>query len=414
VKGGGLGSNQLPGGNPMSVTNDVRQIRWWKPWRFPPEPSGLHRLLVLGIVVGFVGLGAAAGMAIRKGLWKEANLRENETCFYCPCQRGNYTRNKKDIEWETNNSEIRLRLLKHTLLEEGNPSFLLAREKAIEEERFLEELKAKLKGLKVSAVRDDMGKTAAALGLSLGFAFLIGRLMLVHCQLNKISEQAGEKELANWIRPYWFWVLLLFTGSVIREVFSSVLIREKTWFGWVSFCVCKEAWFLLWIMYFGLTMTVAYPACIAWCLGRSTYRPRKLDFDAPDGAWGVGDYVQFLQTWSGLIILAVIVPSVLLFGLLLAGHFSWIYVFPSIGLLLGGFVVAGRLIWNAVEIHRMYVKTLGTLGTTWSGIQQKKPPPDPTADLFGKYWWQIPPIVGALEIGYAILKGAGVMDYLIR
>ncbi len=150
-------------------------------------------------------------------------------------------------------------------------------------------------------------------------------------------------------------------------------------------------------------MVIAYPAAIAWCASRTKYRPPTLKRDAPDGAWGVRDYLLFLQTWSISVIL-VLFPSTVLWAQFAAEAHSWKYLIEPGALLLGSLLVACRFIWQAFQLRLIYFHELKSLGSCFK-IESLHLPGDPTVGFLGERWWSLPAgISGALATIWAIAK----------
>jgi len=143
-----------------------------------------------------------------------------------------------------------------------------------------------------------------------------------------------------------------------------------------------------------------------------------MDVNAKDGAWGVGGYVLFLQTWSIVILVFLLLPTVLWLKIVgNSGRLSLAYLATGTVLFLLAFVLEGRLIWNAIRIRLHYHEEVKKLGTTWSSIQAQDPPGDPTKSLLGEQWWNLPAtIFGTLAVLWALVQWSGVgalLDQLI-
>jgi hypothetical protein len=213
-----------------------------------------------------------------------------------------------------------------------------------------------------------------------------------------------EQPLLGWRRPYCAWSAVLAAVFFGREIWTTVLTVHKSWFSWGSFCICTPAWRLTFVISAGVALMVGCPATVIWCFSRSRCHPKSLNYNAPDGAWGVGDYVLFLQTWAVTILVVVLLGIVIWLDLTVTGSgFSPPYLLP-IGVLAGSALwIGARLIWNAIQIRLQYRSQLRELGKTWTEIQEKRPPADPTINFLGEHWWKLPAtVVGALTALWAI------------
>jgi len=378
----------------------VRQaLRRFRLGRHPAEPVLLHRLCCIGVGLSLLGVGLAGVAAAGKGLWDFTDSPPGETVFRCKCQLDKRKARLRNLEGDILVSKRRLQALRESLADPLGPSFGIARQAATDEEKVLKALQLAADGLQVQTLKKALPGLLVSLLLTLAFSVVAGRLMLVHG-----THSVGAKSLTNWGVPFVAWSTLFFVIFVVREILTSVLPIEKSWFGWASFCICSEAWFLNLIILAGVGLVIGHPATLIWCFSQQSCLPAKLDLDAPDGSCGVGDYVLFVQTWALSILIFLLLGIIGWIDLTFSTeHFSAAYALPPAMLTLAALVVASRLTWNAVCIRLQYQRLVRSLAPTWSQIQKNKPVADPTNSFLGDQWWKLPAtIIGALTALWAV------------
>lgn len=361
---------------------------WWKWATYRPGPPRLSRLFSLGVTLALSGLIGSVSTALLHGFWTTVKPPAGEQNRICRCQLQKRVSNINENDQRLQNLCAHKAYLEQLTSEPGNPLYDYAAQGLVSTEKNISELELLQKALQGDSIRDSLLNQVILLALTILFSCLAGRLMLQHARRAKLLSGDGE-DLVDWRQPFWVSVLAGFVLYEIREILTSVVAMNKPWFAWNSFCLSTHAWLMGQIMALGAYIAIAYPACITWCLSRRMYRP-KLTLDAPDGAWGVGDYVLFAQTWSLLIFIFLLVPTLLWTKSKLAiPSFPLLYLLPSFGLLVGAGIMAGRFVWQAIQLRLMYQQELQSLGS-WSKIQTVSPPPDPTSGFLGAQWWSLP------------------------
>jgi hypothetical protein len=283
-----------------------------------------------------------------------------------------------------------------------NPYFAAARARVSEEEELLKKLNAQAELYPVKSLKDSLWILAGVFLTPVFLSFCAGRLMLLHGA--RCFVEAGP---VRWKTAYWVFTGVGAASIILPSVLASALVHGGTiLFDWESICICRGAWLSMWLAFIGLGLAVAYPSCIIWCYSRADTRPKSLHLQAPDGCWGVGRYVLFLQTWTLAIFIFVITGSVLYIDIsATAGRFTIAYTAPVAVLAACAAVVGWRLVWNGIAIRLEYQKSLLKLGKTWGQIQEQKPPPDPTNSFLGDTWWKLPAtIFGALTALWALTQ----------
>lgn len=377
-----------------------RKSSWWKFVINCRGPQQLSSLFSVGAMLTFFSVLLFIAIGVVSGFWREIKTK-GEPWPICKCQLER--RDKKLPEYDTKlqNLKVRKKYLKQIKSDLRSPLYDSASLGLANNKKETEELQAKQKSLQGESVRDSLRELVPIL-LILPFSFIAGRLMICHgAKAGLAIGEAGEN-LSDWKRPFWILVLTLFALQEIREVITSVVAVNKTWFGWSSFCLSTPAWTMGQIVAFGVYLSIGYPACIIWCLSRDRYLP-KLERDASDGAWGVGDYILFAQTWSLLIFILILMP-VLVWGSLVIGYVSIIYLLPSTGTLIAAIAVAARFTLRAIKIRLLYQQEMRSLGS-WTQIRSLDPPPDPTSVFLGDQWWNLPAtIVATITAFWAFIE----------
>lgn len=374
----------------------------WKTAFFCPGPRPLSRLYCFGVVLTFASLIAAVLFGLSQGFWQVTWLPSGEKWSNCTCQLVN----RKERYYE--------KCSRITSLE----AFIARIQSDPEDLRNytspgIKELKAGLADLRIQqtklqgdSIRRSLPGLFILLALTAAFSLLTARLAVRHASHIGLISPSAE-ELSGWKWPVWIFVLALFSLQELRELITSVLAQQKTWFGWQSFCLCTPAWIASQFMALGAYIVISCPACILWCLSRSSYRPNKLERDDKDGAWGAGDYVLFAQTWALLMFILLLVPT-LLYLRSNSEYVTPIYLLPSLGLLSGAAIIAARLLWNTIQLRMLYQHELESLGS-WTKIQAANPPPDPTSSFLGDRWWNLPAVILATIASFwAVIEWSGV------
>ncbi|HEV3041174.1 MAG TPA: hypothetical protein VHA33_25635 [Candidatus Angelobacter sp.] len=317
----------------------------------------------------------------------------------------------KENDWRLQNLRSHKDYLEQIESDPINPLYDSVAQGLATSRKNIAQLEMKQRFLRGDSIRESLLNLFILLLLTILFSFVAGRLIVWHGSKAGLVNASGE-DLKDWKAPFWALVLAPFMLQETREIITSVLAVDKSWFGWSSFCLSTQAWLTSQIMAFGVYVAIGYPACIIWCLSREKSRPKKLTMDAPDGAWGVGDYVLFAQTWSLLIFILLLVPTVLWVNLAIQSSISVIYLLPPFGLLVGAGVIAARFVWRAIKLRLMYGQEVQSLGS-WSRIKAVSPPPDPTAAFLGAQWWSLPAVVLAtITTFWVVIQWSGLDQVL--
>lgn len=390
------------------------QSRWWTIRHFAYEPPLMHRYTIVGVLLAVAGFASAAGFWLwiyhkQPATWNKGTR--------CACQLRKRDENRLENDRQLKNSRERTNAFQQALQDQTSPSFAMAREQIQKEKEISSKLDETASALQIESLGHFSFGLLALLIPTITLSLMAGRLMIAHAHSAYVWRDEAAK-LTNWRRPYWLFVVLPLVVNEGREIKTSVLDIDKSWFGWSSFCVCPVAWLLLGVMALGVFMVVAYPASIMWCLSKSSRCPSKLDVNANDGAWGVGSYVLFLQTWSIVILVFLLFPAVIWLRIVgNGGRLSLAYLATGSVLFFLAFVLEGRLIWNAIRVRLLYYEQLRRMGSTWSEIQAQDPPGDPTTAFLGEKWWSLPAtIFGALAVLWALVQWSGasaLLDQLI-
>jgi hypothetical protein len=372
---------------------------------------------MVGVCLFLIGGLSAMVVGIKQGRW-DLSGAPNSSSLGRRCQDQLNNRQKDEDEHNRLHAESKARLgqLETALITPGNPAYADARTAITLEESEKHRLKRKLDALNVETVKSSLGHFLIAFPLVVVFALLAARLA-AHQALAALGGWSVGGKSTSWRKSYWPWVLLIFCINTAREVSTSIIQTEdKSWFAWSSFCVSSEAWTLNLVTFFGVAMLVAYPAAVLWHFGRSNNRPMILDWKHKDGQWGVGRYVLFLQTWSTLSLVALVLPGALWLRTFKGdARFTSAYLLPGLVLLAAVLLISGRLIRNAILIRSAYRKAFEARGKTWQEIKAQNLPPDPTMNFLGEHWWKLPTVILAmLGLVWLIVEKVGISDLLLQ
>jgi len=388
-----------------------RITSWWKFVTCCPGPEQLSRLFLLGVAIAFCSFLLIIGIGVFQGFWKEIDKSfAGERWSICQCQLQKRQNNLNEIKEKFGKLKDRKTYLEQIRSEPRNSLYDSAALGLVNNEKEMAQLQAKQKALQGESVQNSLLDLIPLLLSIVVFSWIAGRLMIWHATKAGLAiGEAGEK-LVDWKRPFWILVLTFFALQEVREVISSVLAVDKNWFSWSSFCISTRAWGAGQILAFGTYLVIGYPACIIWCLSRGRYRP-DLNPDAPDGAWGAGDYILFAQTWSVLVFILILAPILLWFGLVI-GNVPIVYLLPPAGVLIVALAVAVRFLRHAIKIRLLYQQTLRSLGS-WSKIKALGLPPDPTVGFLGAQWWNLPAtILATVATFWALIQWTSLGELL--
>jgi len=367
----------------------------------------------LGVATIFFSFLLFIGIGIFHGFWKEigkSSAGERERRSICKCQLQKRQMNLDENDQRLKNLQVRKDYLEQIRSGPRNSLYDSAALGLVNNEKEMAQLQAKQKELQGESVQKSLLSLTLLLLSIVVFSMIAGRLMIWHATKAGLAiGQTGEK-LADWKRPFWILVLTFFALQEVREVISSVLAVDKNWFSWSSFCISTQAWGVGQILAFGTYLVIGYPICIIWCLSRGRYRP-DLNPDAPDGAWGAGDYILFAQTWSVLGFILILAPILLWFGLVI-GYAPIVYLLSPAGVLIVAVAVAARFLRHAIKIRLSYQQTLRSLGS-WSKIKALGLPPDPTVGFLGAQWWNLPAtILATVATFWALIQWTSLGELL--
>ena len=198
-------------------------------------------------------------------------------------------------------------------------------------------------------------------------------------------------------------------ASLLSQYLTSVAPIQKTWFGWNSFCINPQAFWMIKVTDGGVALSLA-PAFALLVILTDKARAPVVAMQHVDGRCGIGAYVDFLQRWSFLGLALVVVPSVFWLTVSMATPDAELaYAIPAAVPTACVLLVILRGVLRARELRRAYLIERSNLGSTWSAIQAQAPPSDPTADFLGPRWWAMPAAIPAvLGTAWAAIKLLGL------
>ena len=405
-----------PHGDGKEPTHFTRRLLRWLLRRPEHQPRGLSRAFSTGTVVIVLSLAAAVAVGIQEGLWNVEDRPVVKDWPWCRRQEQHREARVEGLEKARDDSKTRYAALDRALTDPHDPAFANARTALQLEKQYQLGVERDLIGTVVRSVSVELVGLISGLGLVIIFALLAARLALAHGS-RAMGGWSGAEQRGEWRSVYWTWVAIVFVPHLAREVYTSILVTQKSWTAWNSLCISPLAWTLTLPMALGVSMVVAYPATILWHFSSRDQVPLTLDIGARDGAWGVGRYVLFLHTWSIVTLVVLLLPCALWLRLLLSERsiLSAPYLLPPAILFVAAFTVSGRLMLNAIAVRRKYRAAVAELGATWQEIQEKNPPPDPTISFIGEHWWSLPGvIVGGFIALQLILEQLGVATALFE
>lgn len=376
----------------------------------PCVPPSLQRMFWIGVaVLALIGTFPAALLGYQRGHWIVVEPVQFERWRVCVPQELNQRRRHDHLHKDLEISKWRTAQLTSAVSDAKSGAFVDVRRSLSLEADFQRRIARDIESATIQPVSEFLPQYIFGICLIALFALSLAKAAANHGGA-VIQRCSIDSPYANWKRPFWGWVALIFLTHLVREVLTSVFSEHKSWFAWSSFCISTESWLLMLAGAFGGAMIIAYPATVLWKLGDPRVRPQTLDVSAKDGRWGVGSYVLFLQTWSISTFVFLFVPTALWLRVLLdSPRLSLPYLIPTIVLIAAALLVVVRMVMNAFAVRRAYRDAVASSGATWLEIQSAKLPPDPTIDFLGEHWWNLPAIVlGAASALWLIFQMAGV------
>jgi hypothetical protein len=372
--------------------------------RSEQEPPELRRLFYGSIVFILVGIAMAVGFALINGLWTFPGRPCGVGWLGCQRQLSELDAHGEKVKGQIEVANKRKVFFEGSLSDSTpvkNPYYSVARIRILEEEEQLKKLNAQARWYQVQSLKDSLWLLGGIFFIPVLVSFVMGRLMLLH------GTRCIGGGPDRWKAGYLIFAGLGAGSIIVQEIRTSVLAHgDKIWFGWMSFCISPGAWLSMWLTYIGLGMAVAYPLCIIWSYSRAKRKPKSLDAQDPDGSWGVGKYVLFLQTWALVTFIFAITVTVIYMGVsATAGRVSVGSSLPAALLVACAVAVGWRLVWSGIGIRLEYLRQLKLAGRTWSELQAQKLAPDPTTGFLGDSWWKLPTtVLGALTAIWAVAQ----------
>lgn len=227
---------------------------------------------------------------------------------------------------------------------------------------------------------------------SLAFGVLLAiRLLSGQYQLAFLEQWAGAsaKKPNPKVSPTLLSVLCLgiLVGLAIHTVRSQFLVEKKTWLVWDSACMNAPAFFLGRLAVVGVGWVAMAFCALVW--SAASKREVRINVTHADGACGQRRVMRFYKIWLRL-------PLLILMG----GYYLFVafakQAIGSPGDDAGGYgLVAACLVltWGVLAA-RIYLRVQETQEAFDKALAAEKnlktTPADPTQEIFGGLWWEVP------------------------
>lgn len=383
---------------------------WWMIFRcFPPEPRPLWRLYMLSLCATLLlfSLAALSAWHTHRFLCKKLQITSN--AFYCSDQEKSLKLLCEEAKKNSNAATQRKSKLEKIRQDDEDKGFIQPWSWFESEIKQLEKVIIKSNNYRITPISESFPWILILMLFSLISFLLIERLIILHAKW--IKNFFPTNKLINWTQPQISFGFLIAFFMTLAEIFTSVLAKEKTWFGWDSFCVTPSAFIIKCISFISYGLVAATPFTVLWRLSDEKYLPKPNPL-AEDGNFGAGRYVQFLQTWTLWLILFPSALGIIWFRytIEMEPQFSPARLLHGTGVVALIAIIVYRLIKNAIilrfqcedELHQKKYKA------------KDKLPTDPTIAFLGTAWWKLPATVAtAFAVIWALLEGMGLTRHIL-
>ena len=178
---------------------------------------------------------------------------------------------------------------------------------------------------------------------------------------------------------------------------------NKTGFDWSSYCTSVLPFWLGHSVLGAMSVVTAAPFAAGWYLSGARHRPAPVPSQP---RWGVGKYVDLLETWSFItVVLVGVIAAVWLHTLVAApSRTNRTIALEGTGALIGAGWLVARFVGNARHLQRTCESLIAQ-----ADMKRGDLPADPTEGMLGKKWWQLPTLfVVAGGLAYKLVESAGV------
>ena len=362
-----------------------------------PGWNTLKTLWLIGAITALLCCFTAVAVSNAKKSWDG-----KASCFSrCKAQLSYRSDLIDKIDIELKAIKTRISTFKEALGNPNDKAFIPSRielEHAIEREQLL---KAELNKLEVSPVYPGIIWVVALLLTGSLVSFFVAKYVLFDAQKSFQNEISFKN---RWKKPYFSIAGFLIGFTLIEQILASVMIVEKSWFSWDSFCISVPAFILMRLSYAANQFAIAYALTIIYLISDTYYVP-KVRLFSPDGKCGVAKYVSFVQRWTIIGMTAAFIPMIFWLRHLLESQmeFKYIYLLTILSSLAVVFFLVLRGIRCGYELRNKYEKAKESeMGLSWSSELETKIPEDPTHEFIGDKWWKLPAAVSVV-IGSAWL-----------
>lgn len=380
--------------------------QWWR--RCLILPASLYRFTWVAAVLALVLAATSPRLGSEPAVTLEGGANVKEICGHefpslakdngsdC-CGKQLHARNQLR---EGLLSEQRVACKRYTRLtrklREGEP---LARKALEEEEAEITRIYAGLRDLYGPPRHEESTKLYVNVAVTFALGILVLYLFGYHAKRVGIPSARSVKAL----RAPLLWMGGSTTLVAVVVTLIESLDEQKTSFDWASFCLSQPAFYVHHAIQLPLAFLTAVQLSAGW-YAMGVDRRGTLDPTKP--RWGVGPYVNFLETWCVLIVVLTAVTTALWAHQLVASP-------TRTNLLTGmlGFGALGSIVALIIRINRTALELRERCEEL--KMTEEKAPDDPTGDLVGKSWWQMPSVF-AVSSGFAwwILESTGVSELL--
>ncbi len=366
---------------------------------------------LLGLYISLLSLSAVGVHSMMPG---GSPTKITSSSFNCPSQVDEREIDLKEVKSSIKQIEARMAVFREALESRASPFFVNAHNYLAEENKILQSLKDKKKGLEITPLAGKFIYIFVAFILPFFLSLVVTQWLLKDFGwLSKDRELPSSKlNLVFWSLSIFFWFVIMGTA-----IFTSIVtVQGKAWYDSSSFCVSEFAFIFVHISLLGSAMSLAVPVTVAFVGANKKYIP-SVKFQNPDGRCGVGVYLDTLKRWTfwGSILVLGIAMFWIDFVISQQGGISRAYLIVPFCMTVLLLLLMVCFIRNAYEIRKEYNRLRTALGATWAEVKSHEIPQDPTLDFISREWWKLPtivyPVIGAI---FFVAEFSGISKIVIE
>lgn len=351
------------------------------------------RLLKLAWLLGLcISLLSLIAVGVDSILLGNSPTSITSNSFNCPLQAVEREKDLEKVTTSIRQIEDRMDVFREALDSKFSQYFVNAHSYLAEENKILQSLKNKEKGLEITPMSGKFVLIFIAFMLPFFLSLVITQWLLKDFDWLSKDRELPPSRLSKvfWSLSIIFWLII-----VVTAIFTSIVTVEgKTWYDSSSFCVSEFAFIVIHIALLGSTMSLATPVSVAFVAANKRYIP-PIKLQNPDGRCGVGDYIDALKRWTfwGSILVLGIAISWTDFVISQQGGISRAYLIVPFSMAALLLLLMYCFLRNAYTIRKEYILHRTALGATWAEVSSHEIPQDPTVEFISHEWWKLPTVV---------------------